>query len=279
MNQRKAGKSAAFKGIPFEDEYKDLLDYWTLQGYTLPSIGNQVYQNQLVKNLKGLEDGISGGVDLLPYLLRGYFGTNENEDLIFPDWVSAINSGGTSADLFVPYNSPTFTSMEGLTGNGTSSAVLTPTITTPSGNNKLGYLLYLRTNPNNGRHGTNITAATGLESGRYCYVGRTSGDFSQITSPYTTPAAIGAIRVDSSTVYPYKNKTIGTNYSQITSLTQINQKMGIGARLTSESPVTFSNFSTAQVAQAWYFYDFTEAMYFQLYDAIQLYMTQIGKQV
>lgn len=278
MNTRKLAKSAAFKFNP-EDEYQYLLDYWTSQGYTLPDSANQSYQNQFIRNVKGLEDGITGSVNLLPYLLRAFFSANQNEDLIYPDWKSAISSSGASADFFVPYNSPTFTSMEGVAGNGTSSAVLTPTITTPSSNNKLGYMLYLRTNPSSGDHGTDRTAATLIANGRYTYIGRTSGDFAQVLSPYTTPAAIGAIRTTSSLVYPYKNKTIGTNYNQVTTLTQFNQPLAIGARLTSISPVTFINYSTAQVAAAFYFYDFTEAMYFQLYDAFQLYMTQIGKQV
>jgi hypothetical protein len=92
----------------FNSDYQAILDRATVLGYTLPSVGQQTKQNQLVLDLKA--DGAWDLLDVLYIYLNdgsGGFGTL--------NWKSPTLYQTTLV------NSPTFTSNIGFNGNGTTS--------------------------------------------------------------------------------------------------------------------------------------------------------------
>jgi hypothetical protein len=92
----------------FDADYQAVLDYATTQGYTLPSAGQQTLQNQLVVDLK--DGGIWSKLDTF-----GVFATDGNSDFALIDWIRLTD--------YTAVNSPTFTTDEGFTGNGTSAYI------------------------------------------------------------------------------------------------------------------------------------------------------------
>jgi hypothetical protein len=95
-------------GGGFDADYQAVLDYATTQGYTLPSSGQQTLQNQLVVDLK--DGGIWSKLDTF-----AVFATDGDSDFALIDWKRLSD--------YTAINSPTFTSNEGFTGNGTSSYI------------------------------------------------------------------------------------------------------------------------------------------------------------
>ena len=100
-------RSNAFGG-GFDADYQAVLDYATTQGYTLPSSGQQTLQNQLVVDLKSA--GIWSKLDTF-----AVFATDGDSDFALIDWIRLID--------YTAFNSPTFTTNQGFTGNGTSSYI------------------------------------------------------------------------------------------------------------------------------------------------------------
>ena len=92
----------------FDADYQSVLDYATAQGYTLPSSGQQTLQNDLLVALKAA--GIWSKLDTF-----ANFATDGDSDFALIDWKRLSD--------YTAINSPTFTSNEGFTGNGTSSYV------------------------------------------------------------------------------------------------------------------------------------------------------------
>jgi hypothetical protein len=92
----------------FDPDYQAILDYATLQGYTLPSAGQRVLQNQLVIDLKAA--GVWSKLDTF-----AVFATDGNSDFALIDWIRLID--------YTAVNSPTFTTDEGFQGNGVSSYI------------------------------------------------------------------------------------------------------------------------------------------------------------
>jgi hypothetical protein len=105
-------------GVSFDADYQAVLDYATTQGYTLPSSGQQALQNQLVVDLK--DGGIWSKLDTF-----GVFATDGDSDFALIDWIRLTD--------YTAVNSPTFTTNDGFSGNGTSAYIDTnfnPTIGT-----------------------------------------------------------------------------------------------------------------------------------------------------
>lgn len=92
----------------FDADYQAVLDYATTQGYTLPSASQQLLQEQLVKDLKAA--GVWSKLDTF-YV----FATNGDSDFASINWK---NPNSFECD---EVNSPTFTTNQGFSGNGTSS--------------------------------------------------------------------------------------------------------------------------------------------------------------
>jgi len=92
----------------FDADYQSVLDYGTAQGYTLPSGGQQTLQNDLLVALKAA--GVWSKLDTF-----ANFATDGDSNFALIDWKRLSN--------YTAFNSPTFTTNEGFTGNGTSSYV------------------------------------------------------------------------------------------------------------------------------------------------------------
>jgi hypothetical protein len=95
-------------GGGFDADYQAVLDYATAQGYTLPSGGQQTLQNDLVVALKAA--GVWSKLDTF-----ANFATDGSSNFALIDWKRLSD--------YTAINSPTFTSNEGFTGNGTSSYI------------------------------------------------------------------------------------------------------------------------------------------------------------
>jgi hypothetical protein len=91
-----------------DPDYQAVLDYATLQGYTLPSAGQQALQNQLVVDLKAA--GVWSKLDTF-----AVFATDGNSDFALIDWIRLTQ--------YTAVNSPTFTTNVGFSGNGTSAYI------------------------------------------------------------------------------------------------------------------------------------------------------------
>lgn len=95
-------------GGGFDPDYQAVINYATLQGYTLPSASQQLLQNQLVVDLKA--GGVWNKLDTL-----GVLATDGNSDFALIDWIRLTQ--------YTAINSPTFSANGGFTGNGTSSYI------------------------------------------------------------------------------------------------------------------------------------------------------------
>jgi hypothetical protein len=93
-----------------DPDYQAILDYATTQGYTLPSVGQQALQNQLVVDLKAA--GIWSKLDTF-----AVFATDGNSDFALIDWIRLSQ--------YTAVNSPSFTTNSGFRGNGSSAYVNT----------------------------------------------------------------------------------------------------------------------------------------------------------
>ena len=91
-----------------DPDYQAVLNYATSLGYTLPSVGQQVKQNQLMLNLKA--GGIWSKLDTF-----AVFATDGSSNFALIDWKRLV--------LMTAVNSPTFTTNDGFQGNGTSSYI------------------------------------------------------------------------------------------------------------------------------------------------------------
>jgi hypothetical protein len=100
-----------------DDDYQAILDYATTQGYTLPSSGQQSKQNKLVVDLK--EAGIWSKLDTFAVFATDAEDTpgSNTSDFALIDW--------KRLSQYTAFNSPTFNTNGGFTGNGTSSHINT----------------------------------------------------------------------------------------------------------------------------------------------------------
>ena len=92
----------------------------TLQGYTLPSSSTQTYLNTLITTLKSI-----GAWDELDVLW--VFATDGDSDF------ATLNLKAPTLFKCSPVNSPIFTSLEGFTGNGSTSYLTTGWNPAPNG--------------------------------------------------------------------------------------------------------------------------------------------------
>lgn len=96
------------KGGGFDPDYQAVLDYMTSEGYTLPTATTQEYQNTLVADLKSA--GVWSKLDSF-----SVFATDGDSDAALVDWKRLVT--------MTAVNAPTFTSLEGFTGDGVSAYI------------------------------------------------------------------------------------------------------------------------------------------------------------
>jgi len=92
----------------FETEYQDILDYATLQGYSLPTYSTQLLQNQLVKDLK--DNGNWTDMDIM-YVPAG----DGDEDFASINWIDPDGSFNLTIGGGMTYSGNT-----GFVGNDTN---------------------------------------------------------------------------------------------------------------------------------------------------------------
>lgn len=98
------------RGRGFDVDYQAVLDRATVLGYTLPSDSQQIKQNNLVLALKAA--GIWNKLDTF-----AVFANDGGSNFGLIDWKRLVS--------YTAVNSPTFTTNQGFTGNGTSSYINT----------------------------------------------------------------------------------------------------------------------------------------------------------
>ena len=103
--------------VPFEPEYKAILDYATSQGYTLPNTANQTAQNNLLRSMKA--DGSWSN-----YTIFYNFTTNGDRNFAKINWK---NPGTFNC---VENGALTFTSMVGFKGDGATGYLNTQWVPT-----------------------------------------------------------------------------------------------------------------------------------------------------
>ena len=96
-------------GAAFDSDYQAVLTYATSLGYTLPSPGQQIKQNQLMLSLKAA--GVWSKLDTF-----AMFANDGGANFGLIDW--------KRLSLYTSVNGPTFTKNKGFQGNGTSSFIL-----------------------------------------------------------------------------------------------------------------------------------------------------------
>jgi hypothetical protein len=117
----------------FDADYQAVLDYATTQGYTLPSAGQQILQNQLVVDLK--DGGIWSKLDTF-----AVFATDGDSDFALIDWIRLSD--------YTAVNSPTFTANQGFAGNGATSYINTsfnPTMAVKMTSNNANFTVRMNT--------------------------------------------------------------------------------------------------------------------------------------
>jgi hypothetical protein len=125
------GTNLVWSGV--DPDYQAVLDYATLQGYTLPSAGQQALQNQLVVDLKSA--GVWSKLDTF-----AVFATDGDSDFALIDW--------KRLSLYTAFNSPTFTANQGYAGNGSSAYIDTgfqPSLASKMSANSANITIYMNT--------------------------------------------------------------------------------------------------------------------------------------
>ncbi len=95
-------------GFAYDADYQAILDYATTQGYTLPSESQRLKQNTLLIALKNA--GVWSKLDTF-----ANFATDGSSQFALIDWKRLVQYNAST--------SPTFTTNEGFSGNGTSSYI------------------------------------------------------------------------------------------------------------------------------------------------------------
>jgi len=241
----------------FDPDYQAILNYAIAQGYTLPSVGQQSLQNQLLVDLKSA--GVWSKLDTF-----SVFATDGNSDFALIDWKRLTQ--------YTAVNSPTFTANEGFTGNGTSSFVdtnLNPNTAVGAFNFKLNdasFGVYIKNSPTNntfvfGSYADTIRMRNGSSSGQRV----NSGDVS------ATVNFLG-IGLRSS------NKTTSTDYVGFADLARFDRTFAVSSNTNSNflilSAVNNSLFSNATISLA-YTGSSLVSEHTDLYNAINNYMSSL----
>lgn len=198
-----------FEGASFDADYQAVLNYATTQGYTLPSAGQQVKQNQLLVNLKTA--GVWNKLDTF-----ANFATDGSSNFALIDW--------KRLSLFTAVNSPTFTINQGFKGNSTSSYINTNFVPSTALNyslNNCSFGYYAYSNLNVSGLNINIGARNSPSSGLTYEAGanaenlfiNTNNALSGVLSNYSLNLGLRHFNRISSTGSNYYNSTglVGSN--------------------------------------------------------------------
>jgi len=152
-NKSNAGETL-LSGSGFDPDYQAVLDFATSEGDTLPSANQQILQNNLLKSLKTL--GIWDKLDSF-----AMFATDGDVGFSLIDWKRLVK--------MTAVNSPTFTTDEGFTGNGTSSRINSGLAPDGLGNYKLNaasFGVFVKTQGTNSEYLVGAGSNTRMRAGK-----------------------------------------------------------------------------------------------------------------
>jgi hypothetical protein len=198
----------------YEAEYKSILDYATTQGYTLPSTAQRLKQNTLLSSLK--TSGVWNKLDTF-----ANFATDGSSSFALIDW--------KRVSLLTAVNSPTFTTNEGFTGNGTSSHIntnFTPFLNASNYQlNNASRYIYIFTPTANDRVDGNVIDTNGIRLGNFNTQRLNSGSNTLNSSfEYTSVRGMKSIhRTSSTNLTLANNKISATRTSTSTALPNSSQ--------------------------------------------------------
>ena len=204
-------------GVVFDADYQAILNYATSLGYTLPSAGQQVKQNQLMLDMKS--SGAWAKLDSF-----AMYATDGGNNFSLIDWKRLVQHTAV--------NSPTRTNNQGWTGDGVSSYIDTNFNPATNGvnyqlNNASRYYMHFA--------GSNLNADGTTSSATYnqIRIGSSitnhtinSGSGFSLAFLYTTAKGIKSIHRTSSLDVSCYNDATGSNFvtvatTSLTSATQI----------------------------------------------------------
>ena len=198
----------------YEAEYKSILDYATTNSYTLPSTAQRLKQNTLLSSLKTA--GVWNKLDTF-----ANFATDGDSNFALIDW--------KRLSLLTAVNSPSFTTNEGFSGNGTSSYIntnFTPFLNASNYQlNNASRYIYVFTPTANDRVDGNLIDTNGIRLGNFNTQRLNSGSNTLNTSfEYTSVRGMKSInRTSSTNLTLANNKTSATRTSTSTSLPNSSQ--------------------------------------------------------
>lgn len=253
-------------------DFQAVLNKGTAEGYSLPTGTALTAGDTLVRDLKSA--GVWDKLDLF-YV----FATNGDSDFATLNWKAPASFQATKV------NAPTFTSLEGFTGNGSSSYLnLNWNPFSDGVNYALGsasYGVYVRTDSALTSNETEIGATEGATNPSFMR-SRNSGSMASlvnsgnaVSTAVSTSAGFNVAIENGSSLFNYKNGSqIGTQGTPNFGASATNRTFTVLARGNASPDL----FSPRQVSIAYAGADLsTEASDF--YTAIQNYMTAIGKEV
>lgn len=198
--------------IVFDTDYQAVLTRATALGYTLPSAAQQIKQNQLVLDLKAA--GIWSKLDVF----YNFYNDGSKE-------FATLNWKAPSSYQATLINSPTFTSNQGFTGNGTTSYINTNFNPATNGvnfqNNNASRYCYVRI-PVTGKYidgvanGNDLNMGFRIGSSQFNYINQDAGSISP-AAVYSTTAALKSIHTNSSTSTTCVDGTTVTTHSRTAS--------------------------------------------------------------
>lgn len=201
--------------VIYDSNYLDVLNYATTQGYTLPSLSQRIKQSNLLTALKA--GGIWNKLDTF-----ANFATDGSSNFALIDW--------KRVSLLTAVNSPTFTTNEGFTGNGTSSYIDTNFNSVTQGvnytqNNASRYLFMFLASGTGSLDGRSVASINNMS--------RTSSSNQRINQS-TTPLVGGSFDFTATKGMKSIHRTNSTNVELFNATTQ-------GSRTATSATMTSSN--------------------------------------
>lgn len=225
----------------FDADYQAVLNRATALGYTLPSASQQIKQNNLVLALKA--GGIWNKLDVL-YIFANDGGSNFST----LNWKSPLNFQATLI------NTPTFTTNQGFTGNGTSSYINTNFIPLVNGvnytlNNASRYLYLYTGGASSSLDGTD-TSINNIQFSNSVAQRINSSNSLNSTFSFATGTPTKSIHRTSSTNVELFNGTVQSSKTQTSvALPATNQYILRNGTLYGDSKVSFYAIGASLVSE------------------------------
>jgi hypothetical protein len=243
-----------FAGGGFDADYQKILTLSSAAGYTLPSAGQQIKQNDLVLALKA--GGIWSKLDTFALFANDVNISNPipnpySNAFALVDWIRTANTN--TLVTYTAVNSPTWSSNGGFTGNGTSSYIDTNFNPATQGvnytlNNASRYALITGTNTT--IDGNSISSSNN-QFRRGSSTNHTINATNVLNSSFSFAenSIISIHRTSANDVTLFNDKTSGTRTQLSVSLPIVNQFILRRATLYSDNMIKFYAMGASLVSE------------------------------